>query len=258
MAQFPSTLISMPKWEKIAGDLRVKIDHGVLNPGDVVPTEDALAATYGVSRGTARRALGELEQAGVLRPGHPRRVATHHRLVVNVTRTADRTHPGESPTAGADSWVADMQAAGQVPAQQIEVGPTTATGPVASRLGIPLGLTVMSRRLIREAGGEAHNMITFWFPCEVADGTLLAGPASITEGSLAWLEKHYGPLSHEVEVTARMPEPGESGPPLHIPPGVPVLAVWRRSLAPHHTGSRPVVTSLAIYPADRTILRLSL
>jgi GntR family transcriptional regulator len=244
---------SQVKWERIAGDLRAEIDHGVLQPGDAVPTEDALAAAYGVSRGTARRALGELEQAGVLRPGHPRRVSRHHRLVVHITRTEDRTHPGESPTAGADSWVMDMTAAGREPAQQIEVITTEAGGETAHRLGIPAGATVISRRLVREAGGEPHNMITFWFPREIADGTTLAEPASITEGSLAWLEKRYGPLSHEVEVTARMPTPGETAL-LAIGPGVPVLAVWRRSLS----GLAGVVASLAVYPADRTTLLLSL
>lgn len=242
------------KWREIAGDLRVQIDHGVLQPGGQVATETDLARAYGVTRMTARQALVALEREGVLRPGHPRTVARHHRLVVHITRTEDRTHPGESPTAGADSWVADMQAAGQEPAQRIVVSMTEAADDVARWLGIPAGFTVISRRLIREAGGEPHNMITFWFPREIAVGTALAEPASITEGSLAWLDKQHGPLSHEVEVTSRMPDPAESAV-LGIGPGVPVAAVWRRSL--DATG-RPVVTSLAIYPGDRTILRLSL
>ena len=251
------------KWREIAGDLRVKIDHGVLQPGDQVPTETALAREYGVTRMTARQALVALEREGILTPGRPRTVARHHRLVVHITRTEDRTHPGESPTAGADSWVADMQAAGQEPEQRIVVSMTEACGDVARRLGIPAGSTVISRLLIREAGGEPHNMITFWFPREIAAGTALAEPASITEGSLAWLEKTYGPLSHEVEVTSRMPEPGETAV-LGIPPGVPVLAVWRRSQAhpeavpPAIRLSHPVVASLAVYPADRTTLLLDL
>jgi GntR family transcriptional regulator len=243
------------KWRVIARDLRVRIDQGVLQPGDQVPTEADLARDYGVARMTARGALVALERDGILAPGHPRTVARHHRLVVHITRTEDRLHPGESPTAGADSWVADMLAAGQEPAQRIEVITTGAGDDAAGRLGVPPGTTVTSRRLIREAGGEPHNMITFWFPREVADGTPLAEPAGITEGSLAWLEKTYGPLSHEVEWTSRMPDLDEVIALDITAPGVPVTALWRRSLT---SSGQPVVTSLAIYPGDRTILRLSL
>lgn len=249
-----TTYDSRAKWRVIADSLRTQISQGDYRPGDQVPSEAQLARTWHVARGTARIALLALEDSGTLTPGRPRRVARNDPVTVHVSRSADLTHPGESPTQGADAWVKDMQDAGREPTQQIGVGTQVAGTDVAQRLGIIVGEIVTYRRLVREAGGEPHNLITFWFPQDVADGTLLARPASITEGSVAWLEKMYGLLDHELEsVTARMPGPDEAEL-LRIPPGVPVLVVWRISKSP----SRPLVTSMAVYPADRTKLRLML
>jgi hypothetical protein len=110
---------------------------------------------------------------------------------------------------------------------------------------------VWTRHLLRSAGGSPHNLITFWFPRAVAEGTPLAAPASITEGSLAWLEKTHGPLEHEAELWPRMPT-GEEARVLAITAG-PVQIVWRRSR--HRHSAAPVVASMAVYPADRTRLR---
>jgi GntR family transcriptional regulator len=244
---------NLAKWEQIALDIQAQIARGDLRPGDRVDTEDVLAEKWDVHRGTARRALVDLTTRGVLSPGSPRRVANWRPVTVHITRTEDRTHPGESPALGADSWVADTQAAGLEPAQDIDVAVAEAPAEAAGWLGIQPGFLVVTRRLVRRADGHPQNMITFWFPRKIAAGTVLAEKASITEGSLAWLEKQHGPLSHQVEVTSRMPTPDEART-LGIPLGVPVTVVWRRSLAP--VTAQPLVASLAIYPADRTRLLL--
>ena len=246
-------MVITAKYAQIAADLRAQIAQGVFKPGDPVPTEAELAASYHVARMTARRGLQELEQAGLLAPGHPRRVARYEPLAVHITRTADRVHPGESPSLGADSWVGDMLAAGQEPAQDIRVATTLAGTEVARRLEVGELSVVIARKLVRQAGGKPHNLVTFWFPLSVASGTVLDHPGSVTEGTLAWLEREHGPLSHTVEVTARMPYPDETQL-LGIPAGVPVIAVTRGS----RDASRPVVASLAVYPADRTTLFLDL
>lgn len=246
-------MITDVKWRQIADELRARIAQGVLSPGDPVDTEDGLAKRYGVARGTARGALVALEREGLLYPGRPRRVAQRTPLAVHVARSADHAWAGESPTAGADAWVGDMHRAGQPPGQEIDVARVAVGGDAAGALEVPGGITVVSRRLTRVAAGRPHNLITFWFPLEVAEGTLLAEPGSITEGSVAWLEKTHGPLAHEVRVSARMPSPGEAER-LRIPSGVPVMVVWRVS----RSGAGPVVASMAVYPADRAVLKLDL
>jgi DNA-binding GntR family transcriptional regulator len=61
-----------PQYRRIATELRTAIEHGDLQPGDALPSEAALMATYGVSRGTARQALADLEGAGLIDSHHGR------------------------------------------------------------------------------------------------------------------------------------------------------------------------------------------
>ena len=243
------------KWETIARDIRAEIEAGRKQPGDPAPSELALSAAYHVARGTAREALRHLEQAGVLSPGSPRTVARRERITVSLTRDAEQVGDGESPTRGADAFLGGAAAAGREPEQEIMVIIAQAPPDVARRLGLPAGAPVIARQLVRSAGGSRHNMITFWFSDEVARGTPLAEPGSIEEGSLTWLEKHYGALTQApATIGTRMPEPAEADV-LGILTGVPVMVVWRTTLM---RGGLPVVTSMSLWPGDRTILRLDL
>ena len=63
-------------YRQIASDITAAISSGHLVPGELLPSEATLVGRYGVSRGTVRRALAELESAGLVesRQGHGRRV----------------------------------------------------------------------------------------------------------------------------------------------------------------------------------------
>ena len=54
------------QYRRIASDLREQITDGDLAPGAALPSEAALVRQYGVSRGTARQALSELEGTGLV------------------------------------------------------------------------------------------------------------------------------------------------------------------------------------------------
>src|SRR4051794_36212010 len=54
-------------FEEITAQLRQRVIHGHLKPGDRLPAERDLAARFGVSRNSVREALRVLEMAGVLR-----------------------------------------------------------------------------------------------------------------------------------------------------------------------------------------------
>jgi DNA-binding GntR family transcriptional regulator len=60
----------MPVWQQLRADIARQIEDGALSPGDALPSEAALAAAYGVSRLTVRRALAELVRAGTVRTEH--------------------------------------------------------------------------------------------------------------------------------------------------------------------------------------------
>lgn len=246
------------KWRAIAGDLSAQIARGEYRPGDTVPSEQELADRYHVTRMTARVALVHMEQTGLLSPGRHgtgRRVARHELLTIHIARTEDWVSPGESPSLGADAWLGDMRAAGRDDATQELAMITHLAGPeLADRLEIAQESAVVARRLVRSEGGRPHNEITFWYPAAATIGTPLASPDSIVEGALSWLETNYGTLSHTVEITVRMPGLDEADR-LHIPQGVPVAVVWRTSRV---ASGLPLVTSMAVYPADRTRLALVL
>lgn len=53
-------------WERIADDLRQRIDGGEFGPSDPLPSEATLVADYGVSRNTVRRAYRHLVGVGAV------------------------------------------------------------------------------------------------------------------------------------------------------------------------------------------------
>ncbi|GAB3393204.1 GntR family transcriptional regulator [Humibacter soli] len=58
----------MTRYQQLAGELRTRITDGDFAVGTLLPAEHALAAEYGVSRGTVRNALGSLALRGMVEP----------------------------------------------------------------------------------------------------------------------------------------------------------------------------------------------
>jgi DNA-binding GntR family transcriptional regulator len=56
-----------PPYLQIAADLRGRIESGELAPGDMVPSITRLTQEYGVSKGTAVKALDVLRREGLTR-----------------------------------------------------------------------------------------------------------------------------------------------------------------------------------------------
>lgn len=56
--------VQQAPYERVRDDLLARMGDGRLPVGERVPSEPTLATTYGVSRGTVRRALASLEAAG--------------------------------------------------------------------------------------------------------------------------------------------------------------------------------------------------
>ncbi|WP_269583294.1 FadR/GntR family transcriptional regulator [Roseibium sp. Sym1] len=52
--------------DQIAADIMAKISDGELLPGDTLPTEHALAGTFGVSRNVVREAIARLRSDGIV------------------------------------------------------------------------------------------------------------------------------------------------------------------------------------------------
>ncbi|WP_183086164.1 FadR/GntR family transcriptional regulator [Mycetocola tolaasinivorans] len=74
--------------QRIAADIRARIDSGEWTPGTRIPTEMTLAKTHGVGRGSVREALRSLSHAGLLeaRAGDGTYVRARSELQVQITR----------------------------------------------------------------------------------------------------------------------------------------------------------------------------
>lgn len=78
----PSTMHSptfSPLYQQIRGLITRGLESGEWGPGDVIPSESELAARYGVSQGTVRKAIDEMAAENLLvrRQGKGTFVATH-------------------------------------------------------------------------------------------------------------------------------------------------------------------------------------
>lgn len=55
-----------PVYRQLAAVLRRRIESGELQPGRAIPSEATLVQTYGVARGTARKAVEALRDEGLV------------------------------------------------------------------------------------------------------------------------------------------------------------------------------------------------
>jgi DNA-binding transcriptional regulator YhcF (GntR family) len=78
-----------PPYVQVVEALRRQIDEAVLPPGAKLPTHEQLASHFGVSIGTIKRALGELQGAGVIvsRQGQGAFVRTRRSLLDSVPQS---------------------------------------------------------------------------------------------------------------------------------------------------------------------------
>jgi GntR family transcriptional regulator len=60
----------MPKYRQLLDILRRQVISGQIPPGGQLPTEDALIERYGISRGTVRKAIDQLEAEKLIRKEH--------------------------------------------------------------------------------------------------------------------------------------------------------------------------------------------
>lgn len=69
------------KYQRIADDLRSRIENDELTVGDALPSEAAIVKEYGVARGTAREALAALEAEELIEARHGRGRFVRNRAV---------------------------------------------------------------------------------------------------------------------------------------------------------------------------------
>lgn len=222
-------------WRQIFGAVEREIADGERSPGSRLPTEQVLTARFGVNRHTVRRAMEELEAAGLVRVEQGRgsfvaedvldyRVGARTRFT-EVIRRQNR-EPG-----------------GRI----LRLGEADADAAVAAALRIGRGRPVVKAERLGLVDGRpvvvgVHCFCTARFPSIAA---ALADDPSITRALAAGGVPDY--RRQVTRVTARMPSPGEAEL-LEQSRSRPVLAAESVNVDP---AGEPVEAGWSCYAAGR-------
>ncbi len=231
-----------PKYAQVIEEIQRRIERGEYPPGSLLPSEHQFADEFGIARPTVVRALRVLRQDGWIETQQGKGSFVRGRLALAGLGAARRgvaeLDRDESEEAGEL-----VEAAMAKPPHRVAalLSPTDAEALDTSEL-------LCRRRLVREEG-EPSELVTWWIPAEVAEGTGLADDAPLRGGVRAHLAKRKGiRIDHVVEqVTARHPAPHEAKL-LGIGKTAPVLALYA---AAREAAGRPVLVLDIAMPGDR-------
>lgn len=145
-----------PLYVIIQDEIRRLIETGVYKDGETIPSEDEIAESYGVSRPTARRAVQNLVEQGLLerRPYHgvivcPPKIKQGYATVLR-------------------SYNDEVRANFKVPRTQVLLAKRMrANAEIASRLELKEGAHVFKLVRLRYADGEPNVLVVSYIPLEL-------------------------------------------------------------------------------------------
>jgi len=217
-----------PKYQRIADALREAIQSGEYGPGDRLPGENDLMATYEVARMTARQALGVLQNEGVAesRKGAGVFVRSFRPLRRQGIQRLSRTQWGE----GRSVWETDAEDRALV-VDQIKVTDEQAPERIAEVLGLEPGeaTCVRSRRFVLD--GKPILLAKSYLSANLVAGSAITQEDTGPGGIYARLaELGYKPVHFREEIRSRMPSADEAQR-LGLSMGTPVILIVRTAFA---------------------------
>lgn len=223
-----------PKYQRIADALRAAIQSGEYGPGDRLPGENDLMATYDVARMTARQALGVLQNEGLAEARKGAGVFV--RAFKPLRRRGVQRLAQEQWGSGRSIWSADTEDR-ELVVDQIEVREEEADNHIADALDIPVGSRVWarSRRFVLE--GKPVLFATSNLPSDVVADSAITQADTGPGGMYARLaELGHKPVHFREEIRSRMPSADEAER-LSLSMGTPVIQIIRTAFT---EGGRPV------------------
>ncbi|GGR29444.1 GntR family transcriptional regulator [Streptomyces netropsis] len=162
---------SRPVYQRIADDLRQRIDEGSLAVGDRIPSRSELKRTYAASDQTVDRAVRVLKAAGYAEGQFGRGVFVTDRAPLGSLLRS--TGAVDSPFAAritardtALTWLTWEASSSE----------TAAPEPIAERLGIGPGEPVLCTQYEYLANRHPVQLATSWEPLTITEGTDVAHP----------------------------------------------------------------------------------
>lgn len=232
----------VPLYHQIYVVLRNRIYSGQIGPGDLVPGEQELAADFGVSRITAKRALNELAAAGLVVRERGRGTRVVHRP------------PAPSVTTSLEGWLENISLMGiATEARVLEFDYIRAPADVAGALAIAPGATVQRSVRTRYLNGESMSYLVTCLPEDIGSNF---DREDLDHYPLLQLLERAGVkvASARQVVTATVADPAVAAA-LDIDPGAPLLEVRRVVL---DVADRPIEYIRILYRPDRYQFEMNL
>ncbi|MEW2218227.1 GntR family transcriptional regulator [Streptomyces sp. NPDC006990] len=217
-----------PKYQRIADSLRSEIVAGVYGPGDRLPGENDLMATYEVARMTARQALGVLQNEGLAesRKGSGVFVRDFKPLRRRGIQRLSRDQWG----TGRSVWSAEAEGR-DIVVDQIAVSEGDAPERVASVLGLEEDVRTCMRDRRFVLDGKPVLLATSYLPLELVAGSPIMQKDTGSGGIYARLaDLGHKPVHFREEIRCRMPSQDEAKR-LNLSMGTPVILICRTAFA---------------------------
>lgn len=234
----------LPLYHKVYLLLRQRLESGEFEDDVAMPSENALAAEYDVSRLTVRRALHRLEGEGLVRRRQGSGTfPTVQSALISPQRSAD-----------IESLLAHLAKMGvETEVTLLEVGYEKPTMHVARKLELEDGMQVQRSVRVRRYGGRPFSYLAAYIPTDIAERF---DADSLARQPLLEVLRSVGIQIESVEqtISALNAEP-DIAQALEVPLGSAVLNV-RRLVRDKH--GRPVEYLWAAYRPDRYEYRMSL
>src|SRR5712691_5862799 len=184
-----------PKYAQVIDELRRRIESGEYAPGSLLPSEHQLSEEFQIARPTVVRALRVLRQDGWIETQQGKGSFVRGRPALAGLETQ---RPGEDVLNRDESAESG---------ELIDVGVSSPPLRVTTLLGLADGADVIARRRLARLDGEPSELVTWWVPATLADGTDLATKNTLIGGVRAHLARRKGVrVDHVLEqVVARHP-----------------------------------------------------
>jgi GntR family transcriptional regulator len=236
----------VPMWQQVADHVRAQILDGTYQPGQPLPSEEALSAEFGVSRPTIREGIKTLVAEGLVEVSRPRGTTVRDPF----GRPARTEHHTGASIRNDDGW-AD--------ADEPSFYRVNATVDQADLLGIAAGEPLLVRAVTQESNG-IRRLSRLYLPFSVATDTPWADDPRLPPAPQLYERLQAGPsgLIWTEHVRARMPV-GDETTDLRIPPGVAIIVVLRicRTGKGHDRQGQPVALEEIRQRADQIELSYS-
>ena len=226
-----------PKYAQVIDELRRRIESGEYPPGSLLPSEHQLTEEFQIARPTVVRALRVLRQDGWIETqqgkgsfvrGRPALAGLEYQR--HGAAELDRNETGET-------------------GELIEAGLVVPPARITALLDASPRQPMLCRRRLVRRDSEASEVVTWWVPAALAEGTDLSGPEPLHGGIRAHLARRKGArIDHVLEqVTARHPTSQERKL-LGVSKSAPILALY---VTARDASGRPLLVLDIAMPGDR-------